>query len=144
MQSSFDKLIHQSFPFSKWSEDSGGAVAAALIAPGRRLPAAITTAAVPVSAAARTALRLRTGFVNIQRSSIEISAVESANGRIAFRIDAHFDEGESSGLPGVAIGHDIDPLNGAIRIKHGPEGIFGGPEAEITYKNILHYFIFLF
>jgi hypothetical protein len=44
-------------------------------------------------------------------------------------------------LSGVAIGHDIDALNGSIRIKHGAEGIFGRAETEITYKNIFHFFI---
>jgi hypothetical protein len=127
------------------ARDWSGAVAAALTAPWRRrLPAAIAASAVPVpTAAARTALGLRTGFVDVQRSSIEVFTVESVDCGIPFGIDAHLDEGESSGLAGVAVRYYIDALNGSIRIEHGPQGIFGGPETEITYKNILHYFSFL-
>jgi hypothetical protein len=107
-----------------------------------RLPAAITASAVPVSAAtARSTLRLRTGFVDVQRSAVKVSTVEPADCGVPFRIDAHFDEGESSGLSGVAIRHYVDALNGSIRIKHGAEGIFGRPKTEITYKNILHFFV---
>jgi hypothetical protein len=143
MQSSFDKLSPFFFRFVHPARNWSGAVAAALTAPWRRLPAAIAASALPVPAAARTALGLRTGFVDVQRSSIEVFTVESIDCGIPFGIDAHFDEGESSGLAGVAIRHDIDALNGSIRIKHGPEGIFGRPETEITYKNILHFFSFL-
>jgi hypothetical protein len=107
------------------------------------LPAAIAASAISVPAAARSALRLRTGFVDVQRSAVEIFTVQPVDSGIAFGIHAHFDEGESPGLSGVAIRHDIDALNGAIGIEHGPQRIFGGAETEITYKNILHFFSFL-
>ncbi len=85
----------------------------------------------------------RSGF---GRASFTLSArpsrsptVESVDCRVPFRIDAHFDEGESPGLSGVAIRHYVNALYGSLRIKHGAECIFGRPEAEITYKNILHF-----
>jgi hypothetical protein len=102
------------------------------------LPATVTA-----SAATRAALRFRTGFVHVQRSTVEIPTVEAADRGITFGIDAHFDKGESARLPGIAIGHDVDALDGAIRIKHGTERIFRRPETEVTYKNILQINFFL-
>ena len=104
------------------------------------LPAAVTAPAAAVPTATRSALGLRTGFVDVQGSAVEVPTVESADCGISFRIDAHFNKGEASGLPGVAIRHNIDAIDGAIRIKHGTKRIFRRPETEVTYKNIFHRF----
>jgi len=141
--SSFGKFFSSPFGFVSRFRNWGGAFTAALAALAEsRLPAAVTASAVAaVSAAtARCAVRLRLGFIDVQRSAVEVSTVESANGGVSFGIDTHFDEGEASGLSGIAIRHYVDALNGPIGIKHGAEGIFGGSEAEVAYKNIFHLF----
>jgi len=85
--------------------------------PCGELPAAIAAPAAPaapVSTAARPAIRLRARLIDVQRSTVEVSTVESADCGVTFRVNTHFDEGEASGLPGVAIRHDIDAINGSV------------------------------
>src|SRR6266700_7897022 len=104
---------------------------------------AALTAATTVSAAAESPVCLRTGFVDVQRPAVEVPAVQFGNGAVPFGIVAHFDESKASGLPGVAVGDDADPIDGPIGFKHGANCVFGSPEAEISYKNIFHFTFFL-
>src|SRR5580692_8704274 len=52
------------------------------------------TAATRASAAATTAATLRAGFVDIERASIQIGAVESCDRLIRLGAIRHFDEGK--------------------------------------------------
>jgi hypothetical protein len=104
-------------------------------------PAVSWNGGLPAAAAApatRSALRFRARFVDIQSPAVELSAVKIANGAIAFIVAAHFDKRKTAGLARVAIGHNVYTVNRAEGLKHGTDGSFGGPEAEITYKNIFH------
>ena len=92
-----------------------------------------------LTAATRSALRLRTRFVDVQASAIEFSAVEIADCAIPFVIAPHFDNRKPSGLARIAIRHNVYTVNGTVRFKHGTDGSFGRPEAEIPYKNVLHF-----
>jgi hypothetical protein len=100
------------------------------------LPLAAAVAAVPTAAAA--AIFLRPGFVDIQRSAIEFSAIESGNRALRFVIRAHFHEPKASGPSGFPVCHDAHTIDRAVRLEHGSNRIFGSPEAEISYENILH------
>jgi hypothetical protein len=109
-----------------------------LPAPVLPLAAAVTT----ITTAATTVF-FRPGLVDIQRPAVEFPAIQSGNGPFAFTIIAHFHESKASGPSGVAVGDDADTIHRAICFKQGANGIFGGPEAQISYEYILHFLFFL-
>ena len=104
--------------------------------PASILPLAAAVAAVSTAAAA--AIFFRPGFVDIQRSTIEFPAIESGNRALRFVIRAHFHEPKASGPSGFPVCHDAHTIDRAIRLEHGSNRIFGGPEAEVSYEYILH------
>ena len=67
-----------------------------------------------IPAAADSTLRLRSRFIDVERSSVHVFAVESADSSVSFRVHAHLDESEASGLPGVAVRHDVHAIDGAV------------------------------
>jgi hypothetical protein len=108
--------------------------------PGRaqlfgRLPALPAKAA---AAAAARALGLGTGFVDIQRATVEIGPVQSGDGFLALGVVGHFDESKAPGLTRIAISDDVYTPNRAIRREKGTDRILRRPKAEISYKDVLH------
>jgi len=108
-----------------------------------RLPAisallAATTVAVATVSASRRTVSLGPGFIDVQRSAIEISAIQGVDGAVPFSIAAHFDKCEAAGLAGIAVRNNVDTIDGSVRFKHGTECFFGCAEAEISYENIFH------
>src|SRR5579863_4240417 len=105
------------------------------------LPAALPrAAAVPaITAATRCAVALRPGFVDVQRSAINVFAVQAADSGVPFGVRVHFDERETPGLSRLAVGDDVDTVNRSVCRKHGTHRILGGSETEVTYKNILQF-----
>jgi hypothetical protein len=91
------------------------------------------------TAAGKSALGLGTRFINIEGSAIEITPVEGADCVLAFSIVGHFDESKTSGLPGVTISNDVHAVNCAMRLKQRTDGLFGGPETKVAYKNVFHF-----
>jgi hypothetical protein len=116
----------------------GGTFADAAVFVVSDLPAILALTAATVSTAARSTVSLGTCFVDVQRPAVEVFAVETVDCRGPFGINTHFDKSKAPSLPGIAVGDDADPINGSVRREHSTERIFGGPEAEITYENILH------
>ena len=98
--------------------------------------AAITAAIATTTTAA--AIFLGAGFIDIQRPSIHVAAIETGNGLFAFAVVAHFHEAKPAGAAGVPVGHDVYAVNSTIRLKQASNGIFRCIEAEITYENIFH------
>src|SRR5581483_1301235 len=94
------------------------ATADAAPVPLTSLPASATAAAVSTAAAAiattESTLRLGARFVDVESPAIEFPAVQTIDRGVRFRIDAHLDEGEAPGLPGIAIGDDVDAIDGAV------------------------------
>jgi hypothetical protein len=149
MASSFGKLSPYSFRLIVGSV-SGGKLQVPPLCDAAGLPATLTatatttaTVATVSAAAARSTVGLRPSLIDVQRSAAQVSSIELVNGAFPFRIDAHLDKGEPSGLPCIAVGNNVHTINSPIRLKHRAERIFGCPEAEIPYKNILHVFRFL-
>jgi len=105
-------------------------IASALPAPAAASSAVSTTAAAPVF--------FGTSFVDVDRPSVKLSAVQFGNSPICFGGIGHFDESEPSGLPRIAVGHNTDALNRAIGFKQRSNRVFGCSKAEVPYKNILH------
>lgn len=74
----------------------------------------LASAVATISTAARSTLRLRPSFVDVQCSTVQVSAVETVDCGVRFRIDAHLDEGEASGLARVTVRYNVYPVNGPI------------------------------
>src|SRR5438105_4434259 len=78
-------------------------------------PAAAATIAAPTAAAAPVFPWL--GLVDCQRPAFDLLAVERLDGRLGFRVAAHFDEAESFGPAGVTIHDHLGRLHSAMRLK---------------------------
>ena len=93
------------------------------------------TAAVSTTAAA-AALGLRTGFVHIDRTAVEVASVQGSDGRLRRRAVCHFDERETTGLTRVTVGDDVYALHGAEVGERLVQVVLGGAEAEIANKYV--------
>jgi hypothetical protein len=93
------------------------------------------------STAARSTLRLRASFVDVQRSPIQVSAVETVRSLRFLPNPRYFDKGEASGLPRVTISDDVNSLDAAVRLKNRTDGLLGGSETEITYKDVFQFIL---
>jgi hypothetical protein len=102
------------------------------------LPAIITLLA--AATAAKSTVRFRTGFVDVQRSTIQLPAVQFGDRAIRVRIGAHLHKSEPSCLTSIAIRNDTNALNGTIRLEQRPYRIFGSAEAEVSHKYVFHSF----
>jgi hypothetical protein len=108
------------------------------------LPAALARAAASAPiAAARAAFGLRASFVDVQRSAVDVFAVQAVDRGVTFGVGAHFDKCETPGLTGLTIGDNIHSVNGAVCLEHGTHGVLRGPETEVTYKNVFQSSFFL-
>jgi hypothetical protein len=76
-----------------------------------------TTTAATTVATTRSTIFLRAGFVDVDGAAIQVTTVQLGNRTIAFRVVAHFDESEPSGLASVPIRNDADAINGPIGFK---------------------------
>src|SRR5579863_2634867 len=103
---------------------------------------ATTTApstAEPATTAASTCRPFRLGprFVDVERTSANLTAVNRRDGFFAlFRI-RHLDKTKTAGTPGVTIGHDADTVNLSVGRKQLPQFIFSGVEIQISNENVL-------
>jgi len=66
------------------------------------------------TAASAGAFRLGTGFVDVQRSTVDGYTVQSSNSFFAFTIIVHFDKSKTSGLSGITIRADVDSSDGSV------------------------------
>src|SRR5262249_20229588 len=107
-----------------------------------KAPALSSIAATPASSAAITpaayTLRFRPSFVDVQSPSIKFSAVEFGNCAIGVRVTAHLHESKASGLPGIAVGHELDGFNSAVLFEQRSNLVLRGLEAEVPHKNLFH------
>jgi hypothetical protein len=119
---------------------SSNSVSSVWIASSVSIASALTAPAAASSAVSTTAATVffGTGFVDVDRPSVKLSAVQFGNRPICFGGIGHFDESETSGLAGIAVGHNAYALNRAIRFKQRSNRVFGCSKAEVPYKNILH------
>jgi hypothetical protein len=107
------------------------------------LPAFVAAATAAASATTTTAsaerpLGFGTGFVDVQRSAIQLPAIEFRDGAICIGIGAHLDKSETSRLSSVSISNDADALHCAISFKERPDCVLSSSKIEVSYENILH------
>jgi len=98
------------------------------------LPAFATETAAATAAAG--AFRFGTRFVDVQRATGQIDAVNGGDRFLAFAIVCHFDESKTAGLPRVAIRDDVYPTNCAVSFKQRTDRIFLRPKTEVSNVNV--------
>jgi hypothetical protein len=104
---------------SPWTRSAAAASTAPAAATGTS-----ATAATGTSAAATAAATLRAGFVDIERASIQIGAVESCDRLIRLGAIRHFDERKAARTAGIPIGHHADAFHVTVRLEKRPHGRF--------------------
>jgi hypothetical protein len=75
------------------------------------------------------------------RASLTVSALPSRSVpfKAAIALSPSELESNTSGLSGIPVGDDVDAINIAMYCERGSNRLFGSAEAEISYKNILHF-----
>jgi hypothetical protein len=112
----------------------------------QELPASVAAAAAPTATAAIAAAFTSTtaasafgpGFVDIEGTAAHLMTVQTADGLIAFGVVGHLDKSKTAGLSRFAIRNDADAVDCTVRFEERADILFGGPKAEIAYKNVLH------
>ena len=88
------------------------------------------------NAAASAAVGLRTGFVDGDRSTVDLGAVQGLDRGPTFLVVVHRDESEAAGTARLAIsddGHFVDP---AVRSKLLHERVLGGGIRQVTHVQL--------
>jgi hypothetical protein len=93
--------------------------------------AAATAEALPTAAAAARGICFGLGFVDLQCPAAKLFSIQGRDCLIGFAGICHFDEGESAGATGFAIGYDAYALDCAMRLKQAAEFRFGGAVRQI-------------
>jgi hypothetical protein len=101
---------------------------------GLEAAAAATTT---TEVAARGAALALLGFIDLQRTTTEVFAIERLHGAGGIGI-RHFNEAEATGASGFAIVHERHLVNGAVGCKEGAHLIFGGRERQISNVKFRH------
>jgi hypothetical protein len=100
-----------------------------------RLPAFAAEAA----ATAAGAFRLRSRFIDVQRSAIQVHTVDGGNCPLALAIVCHFHEAKAASLTSVPVGDDVDTVNSSVVFKQRTDRLFRSPKAEVSNKNIFQF-----
>jgi hypothetical protein len=101
--------------------------------------AAVTTAiSATVAPTASGALGLGPSFVHVQGAPANLRAVERGNGFFSVFVAGHFHEPKPARASCIAVSHDAYPIDLPVWLKQLPQLVFGGAEAQISDKNILH------
>jgi len=99
------------------------------------IPAATTTATTEVATRGATITLL--GFVDLQRTTAEVLAIERLHGAGGIGI-RHFNEAEATGASGFAIVHQRHFVDGAVGGEVGAHLVFGGVKRQISNVKFRH------
>lgn len=89
---------------------------------------AMVTATVPAASAATATLFARLGFVDRQRATIHVLAVELGDGLLGLLVRAHLDKREPTGLAG-------EPIEDQITARHGAD--LGEQSLEVSFCRLV-------
>jgi len=107
-----------------------------------RLPARSLSSAISARAEApRTGTSTRwfgTRFIYIQRSTVEIGAIQLSNRGLGCRRFRHFDEREAARLARVPVRDDIHALHVAVSGERRMKIVLGSLITEISDKYVCH------
>ena len=123
-------------PFCHFPKKSG-ATRAPLNFDLRGLEAAATAATTTTEVATRGATFTLLGFIDLQRTTTEVFAIERLHGAGGIGI-RHFNEAEATGASGLAIVHERHLFNSAVGCEEGAHLIFGGGERQISNVKFRH------
>jgi hypothetical protein len=102
------------------------------------LPAAISAARPEPPRTGTTARWFGTRLIYIERSTVEIGAIQLRNSSLGFPRFCHFDEREAARLAGVPVRDDIYALHAAVSSESRMKIILGGLITEISDKYVCH------
>jgi hypothetical protein len=79
-----------------------------------------------------------TGFIYIQRSTVEICAIQLSDGCLSRLRFSHFDKSKTARLARVSVSNDVHALNAAIGSESREKIVLGSLITEISDKYICH------
>src|ERR1700722_8944600 len=121
------------------NSEAGVLIATASAAAATAASAAVTTAiSATVASTASGALGLGPSLVHVQGAPADLRAVERGDGLFSVLVAGHFHEPKPARTSRIAVGHDAYPIDLPVWLEQLPQLVFGGAEAEISDKNILH------
>ena len=85
---------------------------------------AVATAATTTTVAAAAFVSARAGFVDIQRTTIKVSAVQGADCGSTFFLARHFNKAEAARLTGILVGDDAGTVNSTMGLESGEQIVF--------------------
>src|ERR1019366_2548767 len=103
-----------------------------------RFPATATTTAAGAPAAATSAVGFGTGFIHIQGAPVQGVTIEGGDGLIRRGLILHFNERETTGTSGLAIGHDSGAVHLAVVFEEAADALLGCVEIQVAYEYVLH------
>jgi hypothetical protein len=109
--------------------------AAATAAAATTVPAAAATAAAATTTTEATATTFLAGlgFVDAERTTVDVSAVQRLDRALGILLGCHFDESKTTRATGITVEHDLDVCDlAAVPFKGGAQGILGGLEGEVA------------
>src|ERR1700690_2730035 len=89
------------------------------------------------SAAAAGAVHLRTSFVDVERATAEVGAVQSRDRLVRLVCVGHLDECKAPGAARVPVPHQADAFPGAVPFEQPPNLIFSSAEIQVAYEYVL-------
>ena len=119
------------------SERLVAAAASAAPAAATTVPAAISSSASAVASPASAVLSFWTRLVHIQRASANLRTVQRGDGLLSIFVDGHFHKAEAARPPGIAVGHDANPVHLPEGLEHLPQFVFRCVKAQVPHENIL-------
>src|ERR1700693_402542 len=83
-------------------------------------------------------IRLRTGFIDGQRSAFNVLTVEGGNRFYGFSVVTHVNEPKPFGLSRVTVSHNADSLNCSVGFKKRTENRFRDGNTQVSNKYAFH------
>src|SRR5260370_42497105 len=105
------------------------AASPATAAASASLATALTAAASAVASTTAAVFGLGTRFIYVEGASTHLRAIQCRNGFVSIFIAGHFHKTKSARAPGIAVGHDADPVHLPEWFKHLAQFVFRRVEA---------------
>src|SRR5215472_9621113 len=79
-----------------------------------------------------------TSFIHVECATVEIGTIQTGDGLLCLVRSRHFDEGEATGLPAIAIRHYVHTLHIPELGKRSVQVLLRCLEAEVPDINVCH------
>ena len=99
--------------------------------------AAATTIATAATTAASATLDFGTRFIDVERASANLRAIQGRDGFFSVFPTRHFDEAKTARAPCVPVRHDADPVHLPMYLEELAQFVFRSIEIEISNKDVL-------